>query len=169
MADMTDPRDLLLHELGDILYVEQALVKTLPKLAKEATDAALSSGFEVHLAETKQHVQRVKKAFALLGADVKAEQCPGFDGIKQEHDEFVSQQSPAPGVLDAFLTGAGARTEHYEIAAYEGMITIARGLGERGIAQLLAQNLSEEKAALTKLKTVANRLAGPGAPAVRAA
>jgi ferritin-like metal-binding protein YciE len=165
MAKMNDPRDLLIHELADILYVEQALVKTLPTLAKEATDKPLVQGFQEHLAETKQHVTRVQRAFELLGADVKAEQCPGFDGLKEEHDEFVSEQSPSPAVLDAFLTGAAARTEHYEIAAYEGMIALARGLGERGAAQLLAQNLAEEKAALTKMKTIANRLAGASAAA----
>jgi ferritin-like metal-binding protein YciE len=160
MVKMADPRELLLHELGDILYVEQTLVKTLPTLAKEASEKGLKQGFQEHLAETKQHVTRVRKAFDLLGADAKAAQCPGLDGIKREHDEFVSEQSPSPEILDAFLTGAAARTEHYEIAAYEGMITLARGLGERNVAQLLAQNLAEEKAALTKMKTIANRLAG---------
>jgi ferritin-like metal-binding protein YciE len=165
MPKMSDPRALLLHELGDILYVEQALVKTLPKLAKESSDKGLTQSFQEHLAETKKHVTRVQKAFKLLGADAKAEQCPGFDGIKQEHDEFVAEQSPSAAVLDAFLTGAASRTEHYEIAAYEGMITIARGLGEREVAQLLAQNLAEEKTALTKMKTIANRLADAGATA----
>jgi ferritin-like metal-binding protein YciE len=165
MAKMNNARELLLHELGDILYVEQALVKTLPSLAKEASDKGLTQGFQEHLVETRQHVIRVRRAFKLLGENVKAEQCPGFDGIKQEHDEFVAEQSPAPAVLNAFLTGAASRTEHYEIAAYEGMITLARGLGERDVAQLLAQNLAEEKAALTKMKTIANRLAGASATA----
>src|SRR5687768_17909222 len=35
----------------------------------------------------------------------------------QEHDDFVTKESPSQDVLDSFLTGAGARTEHYEIAA----------------------------------------------------
>ena len=33
-------------------------------------------------------------------------------------------------MLDAFLTGAGARTEHYEIAAYTGLVTMAKAMGE---------------------------------------
>ena len=35
---MSDPRELFLHELGDILYAEQTLVKALPKLQEEASD-----------------------------------------------------------------------------------------------------------------------------------
>ena len=27
---------------------------------------------------------------------MKAEKCPGIEGIKQEHDEFVKEQSPSP-------------------------------------------------------------------------
>jgi len=53
-----------------------------------------------------------QQAFAELDEPVKAEKCPGIEGIKKEHDEFVANESPSPQVLDAFLTGAGARTEH---------------------------------------------------------
>src|SRR6476619_7509392 len=36
MPAMTEPRELFIYELEDIYYVEQLLVKTLPKLAGEA-------------------------------------------------------------------------------------------------------------------------------------
>ena len=122
---MSDPRHLFLHELGDVLYAEKTLVKALPKLQEEASDAELASGFADHLEETRQHVKNLEQAFEALGEPAKAEKCPGIEGIKKEHDDFVSNESPTPEVLDAFLTGAGARTEHYEIAAYEGLVTMA--------------------------------------------
>lgn len=156
---MTDPRELFLHELGDVLYVEQTLVKTLPKLHKEASDAELAQSFEEHLAETKQHVSRVEEAFKLLGEKPKAEKCPGIEGIKTEHDEFVDEEDPSAEVLDSFLTGAGARTEHYEIAAYEGLITAAVAMSETAVAELLSENLAQEKAALTTMKAISKRLA----------
>ena len=82
MSKMTDPRDLFLHELGDILYAEKVLVKALPKLAQEASDDELRAGFEEHLEETRMHVENVEKAFAALGEKAKAEKCPGIEGIK---------------------------------------------------------------------------------------
>ena len=93
----------------------------------------------------------------------KAEKCPGIEGIKKEHDEFVSNESPSPEVLDAFLTGAGARTEHYEIAAYEGLVTMAEAMGEDEVARLLNENLEQEKKALSKMQTIGKRLAEQGA------
>jgi ferritin-like metal-binding protein YciE len=158
MSKMTDPRELFLHELGDILYAEKVLVKALPKLAKEATDAELRQGFEAHLAETRQHVTNIEQAFKALGEKTKAEKCPGIDGIKTEHDEFMSDNKPTPQVCDLFLTGAGARTEHYEIAAYTGLVAMAEALGERKTLPLLKQNLLQEQAALAKLEKAANRL-----------
>ena len=162
-TQMTDPRELFLHELGDVLYAERTLVKTLPKLEEEASDDELASGFAEHLEETRQHVTNLEQAFEALGEQVKAEKCPGIDGIKKEHDDFVANESPSPEVLDAFLTGAGARTEHYEIAAYEGLVTTAQAMGEDEVAQLLSENLEQEKAALSKIQTIGKRLAETGA------
>ena len=162
-TQMSDPRDLFLHELGDILYAEQTLVKALPKLQEEASDDELAQGFGEHLEETRQHVKNVEQAFEELGQPVKAEKCPGIEGIKREHDDFVANESPTPEVLDAFLTGAGARTEHYEIAAYEGLLTMAEAMGEDKVAKLLSENLEQEKVALTKMQTIGKRLAKEGA------
>ena len=155
---MTDPRELFLHELGDLLYAENALVKTLPKLAREATDADLQKGFEAHLEETKLHVDKLKQVFELVGEKAKAEKCPAIDGITKEHDEFMSEEKPSPVITDMFLTGAGARTEHYEIAAYTGLITMAQALGEKNAVPLLQENLTQEEAALGKLEQAAKRL-----------
>jgi ferritin-like metal-binding protein YciE len=155
---MKEPRELFMHELGDILYAERTLVKTLPKLAEEATDKSLATAFEDHLTQTKQHVANVEAAFEAIGEKPKAEKCPGIDGLKTEHDEFVKDEDPSPDVLDMFLTGAGARTEHYEIAAYTGLVTMADALGEKDAAKLLRANLEQETAALDKLTTISKTL-----------
>lgn len=164
-TQMSDPRELFLHELGDVLYAERTLVKALPQLQEEASDEELATGFADHLEETRQHVKNVEKAFEALGQPAKAEKCPGIEGIKKEHDEFVANESPSQEVLDAFLTGAGARTEHYEIAAYEGLVTMANAMGEDEVAGLLSENLEQEKAALRKMQTIGKRLAEVGAQA----
>ncbi|MCY7301449.1 MAG: DUF892 family protein [Thermoleophilia bacterium] len=114
---MSDPGELFLHELGDVLYAEKTLVKPLPKLQEEASDEELAKVFGDHLEETRQHVRNVEQAFEQLGEPAKAEKCPGIEGITKEHDDFVANESPSQDVLNPFSTGAAARTEHYEIAA----------------------------------------------------
>jgi ferritin-like metal-binding protein YciE len=155
---MDDPRELFLHELSDLLYAENTLVKSLPKLAKEASDRELQKGFEAHLEETRKHVDNLRQVFDAIGEKPKAEQCPGIDGITREHDEFMREEKPSPQITDMFLTGAGTRAEHYEIAAYTGLITMAKALGESDALPLLQANLEQEKAALAKLESTATRL-----------
>jgi ferritin-like metal-binding protein YciE len=157
-TSMNNPRELFLHELGDLLYAENVLVKALPKLAEEASDAELQQGFEAHLEETKKHVDNLEQVFETIGEKAKAEKCPAIDGITEEHDEFISEEKPSPEVRDIFLTGSGARAEHYEIAAYTGLITMAQALGETDAVPLLQENLEQEQAALAKLEAAAERL-----------
>ena len=155
---MSEPRELFLHELGDILYAENVLVKALPKMAQEADDADLSTGFEEHLDETKKHVAVLEQVFETLGEKPKAEKCPGIEGIKKEHDEFIDENTTSAEMLDAFLTGAASRTEHYEIAAYTGLVTQARALKQPDAVALLQENLKQEKEALKKVETISKRL-----------
>ena len=45
MSEITTPRELFLHELGDILYVERALAdEALPKLIGEVQDEEFRTG-----------------------------------------------------------------------------------------------------------------------------
>ncbi len=157
--EIDDPSDLFAHELGDVLYVERSLAKTLPQLADEATHRPLQTALRKHLKETEQHVKNVEAAFEAIGRRPKAETSRGFDGIKAEHDEFISDRRPSSAMLDMYLTGAAARTEHYEIAAYTGLLTIADALGEKKAATLLRKNLRQEQAALKRVTDIATKLA----------
>ena len=158
MPTVTSPEQLFEHELQDIYYAEKALTKVLPKLAGEATDGELSRAFTSHLKETEKHVKNLEKVFQQIGKRPVAHPCPGIDGIKKEHDDFVDENRTTSKTLDAFLTGAASRTEHYEIAAYTGLVSQARALKQREAVELLQENLRQEKDALKKVETISKRL-----------
>ena len=162
MPEITTPRELFLHELGDILYVEQRLTEeVLPKLIQEVQDADFRKGLERHLEQTRGHITNLEQIFDSMGEQSETEKCLGFEGLKKEHDEMTSDVSES--LIDIVDTGAAARTEHYEIAAYEGLVTMAEAMGETDVAELLSENLEQEKEALEKLKTIGKRLAQQGA------
>jgi ferritin-like metal-binding protein YciE len=158
MPQMTSPEDLFVHELQDVYYAEQTLTKVLPKLAEEVSDDELSEAFEHHLEETRQQVSNLEQVFKGLGVPAKGEKCPGIDGIKEEHDTFVEENEPTEDILDVFVTGAAARTEHYEIAAYTGLIGMAESLGNAEAAELLTKNLKQEEQALRTVESISKRL-----------
>jgi len=138
--------DLLLHELGDLLFAERTILKALPKMIREVSGAEMKARLEQHLQETQQQAANLELAFAALGERAKAERCPGILGIVKEHDEFKSEESPSKPILEAFDLGSGLRVEHYEIAAYRTASAIARNLGLQEVIDLLQRNLEQEEA-----------------------
>ena len=157
MADITTPRDLFLHELGDILYVEEKLTQeVLPKLIQEVQNAGFRKGLERHLEQTRGHVTNLEQIFDALGEQSETEKCLGFEGLKKEHDEMIGEVSD--DLIDIVDAGAAARTEHYEVAAYTGLIEMARALGETEAVGLLEENLKEEKEALREVESVTKTL-----------
>jgi ferritin-like metal-binding protein YciE len=157
MAEITTPRDLFLHELGDILYVERKLVnEVLPKLIDEVQDKQFRTGLERHLEQTRGHITNVEQVFDELGEQAHEEECIGFEGLKKEQEKLVREASD--DLIDLVNTGAAARTEHYEIAAYSGLIEMARALGEQNVVTLLDENLKEEKETLREVESVEKTL-----------
>ncbi len=157
MSEINDPRELFLHELGDILYVERKLSEeVLPSLIAEVQDDEFKSGLQKHLEQTRQHVTNVEKVFRILDEQPHEEECVGFEGLKKEHDELRSQASAS--LVDSIDLGAAARTENYEIAAYEGLRRMAKARGVDDAVTLLDENLAQEKAALREVEKITTRI-----------
>ena len=152
--DIKTMNDLFVHQLQDIYYAENQLVKALPNMAKKASDPQLKQGFLTHLEETRQHVKRLEEVFKMHGAEIKAIDCPAIDGIIEEADDTASEVEDK-AVLDAALINAAQAAEHYEITRYGSLIAWAKQLGRNDCASILQKTLDEEKATDKKLTAMA--------------
>ena len=66
-------------------------------------------------------------------------------------------------LIDSVDLGAAARTENYEIAAYEGLRRMAKAMGDEEAVELLDANLREEKEALRTVEKIATRVSNESA------
>jgi ferritin-like metal-binding protein YciE len=137
-------QELLVEELRDIYNAENQLIKALPKMAKAAQSERLKEAFERHLEETEQQVERLERAFELLGEPVKGKKCQAMEGLLEEGKEIMEEHSES-AMLDAALICAAQKVEHYEIASYGTVCTWADLLGLDEVADLLKETLDEEK------------------------
>ena len=78
-------------------------------------------------------------------------------GLIAEGDEAI-KASGDPNVRDAALIAAAQRVEHYEIAGYGTVRTLAQHLGHEEAARILQQTLDEEGACDKKLTQIAESL-----------
>ncbi len=139
-------KDLLKHELGDLLYAEQLILKMLGTLTREVKNPEVLARVQEHIGETEEQIQRLRRAFEAIGEKARAETCQAAVGLKAEHDTFKKEENPSKQLLEAFDLGNSLRVEHYEIAGYRSAIAVATAMGEREVAALLGESLREEEA-----------------------
>ena len=154
--DIKTMEDMFVHGLQDIYYAEHQIIKALPKMIEKATNRDLAAGLKAHLEETNSQIERLQKVFQKLGKEPKAADCPAIDGLIKEADA-VTGEIDDKAVLDAAIVASAQAVEHYEIARYGTLIAWAEELGHDDVVRFLTTNLNEEKAANTKLNTVALR------------
>ena len=150
-------KELYVDELKDLYSAENQLVKALPEMARAASSDELRQGFEKHLEQTKGHVQRLEKIFQALGESPKGKTCKGMQGLIEEGSE-ATEEDYEGSVMDAALIGAAQRVEHYEIAGYGTVRSMAETLGEDDHVSLLEQTLEEEKETDEKLTELAEQI-----------
>jgi ferritin-like metal-binding protein YciE len=94
MPALKSLRELLVDELRDLHNAENQLVKALPKMAKAASHDELKEGFEEHLEQTREHVDRLDRCFKILGANAKGKTCHAMKGLVEEGQEAISEEGP---------------------------------------------------------------------------
>jgi ferritin-like metal-binding protein YciE len=130
--------------LQDTYSAEKQLVKALPDLAKEAYNEQLQDAFEIHLEQTKRHVERLEKIFDRLRIDKNGENCEAMEGLIKEGKQIIDEHEKSI-TRDVALIIAAQKVEHYEIAAYGSLLELADVLGLNKIADSLERTLNEEK------------------------
>lgn len=147
--------ELFVDELKDIYWAEKHLLKALPKMAKAATSDTLRKAFTEHLAATQNHVNRLEKAFGLLGEKVQAKKCEAMAGITKEGEGIIEDTEKGTVTRDVGLIMAAQKVEHYEIATYGSLAQLAKTLGKNDVGKLMVETLEEEREADQLLTNIA--------------
>lgn len=138
-------QEFFLEELRDIYWAEKHLVKALPKFQKAATSEELAGAFEEHLAVTEEQVSRLEQVFEILGEKARGKKCEAMEGLVEEGESIIKDTEEGTSTRDAALIISAQKIEHYEIAAYGGLCTLAKTLGNEEVAEILGETLAEEK------------------------
>ena len=153
MNDGNGLRGLFEDSIKDMYWAEKALVKAIPKMAKNACSEELVKILKKHLTVTEEQVNRLEDVFDILGKTARARKCEAMEGLIKE-GESIMEETEEGLVRDAGIILAGQKIEHYEIATYGTLSAFATKLGEQKIAALFEQSLNEEKDADKALTSV---------------
>lgn len=155
---ISEPRDLLVTALTEMLYVERKLAdEVLPELQSQIKTPEFKQGVARHIEETMHHAENLERAFQVLGEEPKADKSHSLDGLVAQRERVIKKIA-SDDVREVFNATAAAKTEHLEIAAYESMITTAESLGQSELVELLEENLADEKDTLKEVEKLAKTL-----------
>ena len=138
-------KGFFIDSLKDIYWAEKNAVKALPKLAKKATSDKLRSAILNHLRETENQVIKLEQVFASIDQKAQAKKCEAMEGLIKESESIISETEDGTLTRDVGIIAAAQKMEHYEIASYGTMRTLADVLGLNEASELLNQILEEEK------------------------
>jgi ferritin-like metal-binding protein YciE len=159
---LNTPEELFHFKLGAALTMEQNVLEMLGKLEEEAQRDQLKQQFRHHAGETREQIQNIERAFAVLGEEPDDSPCPAIQGLDKEAKANIKKADDS--VVDEVILSGAAETEHHEIAVYESLIAQAEALGKQQVVELLQQNLEQEQHTLDEVKSagqqVARELAG---------
>jgi len=143
-VEINSLRELYVEHLRDLYDAENQLLKALPKVAKEASSEELRQAIDEHLEQTRDQAERLEQIFEQLGEKAKGKKCKGMQGLLEEAQETLDEDMEED-TKDAAIIAAAQRVEHYEIAAYGTVKSMASLLDEEEAANLLEETLNEEK------------------------
>ncbi|HBC1785250.1 TPA: ferritin-like domain-containing protein [Escherichia coli] len=139
----------------DTYSAEKQLTKALSKLSCSAYSDKLTAAFQSHLDETHGQIERIDQVVdSEDGLKLKRIKCAAMEVLIEEANEVI-ESTDKNEVRDAALIAAAQKVEHYEIASYGTLVTLAEQLGYKKAAKLLKETLEEEKATDVKLTDLA--------------
>lgn len=137
--------DFFVTMLSEIYWAEQNLTNVLSSMADAATKTELQEAFLTHKEQTRVHIERLEQVFSMLGIPAEPVPSVGLQGLFDEGWQVIDETDQGSAQRDVALIIAAQKVEHYEMACYGSLITLARTLGQIEVADILAPTLQDEK------------------------
>jgi ferritin-like metal-binding protein YciE len=158
MEKMQDLKDLLTHEVEDLLSAEKQIIDALPAMIEKAKNQQLKNALQQHLQVTQKQKQRIEEIVGMLKKGEKEEDkngllsrlfsggekvCKGMQGLIKEGEKIIGADMN-PQVLDAAIIACAQKIEHYEICGYGTVKAYADELNLPEVSRMLELTLNEE-------------------------
>lgn len=144
--------ELLGVQLQEIYDAETQLLKALPAFSEAAQSPSLKQRFSEHLETTKVQMRRLE--------DIAEEYDLSLTGVPDAAMSELIKNSQGliarigdPVLLDTAILGGADKIEHYEMAAYQSALDVAKKLGRNDVAEALQNTISEEKTAAQNIES----------------
>jgi len=144
-------KELLRLRLGELYSGEQEVLQLVDAIETETRSRLLRDRLRGRRDEARRHMAALEKSFELLGTDPPRAASPALHGLSDERRAFV-RESPGPVALENYHVDVLSRGAHYQLAAYEGVLLLAREIRQGDVVTLLERCFRDETGAVDWLR-----------------
>lgn len=154
MKKIVNLNDLMIEQLAAMYQGELLLGKNLKEMTTHITDRNLKDLLLNYKEQNNEQLLRIKRTFNFLFTSKRGEHCKAIEIMIDEARDLI-KRSADPQVRDAAIVTAMQHILHYQIAGYGAICTYAKTDKLYSVAELMHQNLEEEKKFDRKLAIIA--------------
>ncbi|WP_016951827.1 ferritin-like domain-containing protein [Anabaena sp. PCC 7108] len=151
VKQITSLQDKFIYEVGAMYDAENRFLEAQQMMWQCCQNNQCKSLIETHIRETEQQIRNLEQVFSTLKQQPQRVTCEAAAGVISDGQKFMLLAANNPTILDLGLAGVQSKVEHFEIACYRGLITVAERMGQQEIMQLLQQNLHQEEQTAQKI------------------
>jgi ferritin-like metal-binding protein YciE len=137
---------MLIEQLKSVYCAELHLLRTLPRLARQASPDRLRLTLEAVTGRIQGQAAYLEEALAILGQKPKGRNSGAIDILLQESSALLDGAAE-PAAEAAALIGFFQKVVHYGIASYASMAAWAEHLRLQEVAHLLRETLADKEEA----------------------
>ena len=141
---ITNLQEKFLYELADIYDAEHRFLEAQQQMLEEASGQELQGMIQTHIEQTQQQIQNLEQVYEQMGQQPERVRCEVAQGLVAEGQEGMQEAQSGP-LRDTMIASTQLKVEHYEVASYRGLLTVARQLGQSEVTGMLLQNLQQEE------------------------
>lgn len=141
------------QQLGNLLWVEKALIRTIPKMMEHASTEKLSDILRIHHRHSKDHVvelERVFKSFRKNPETIKSQSMADF--MEEADKNFSEFGKSTPG--DKLIVTMAIKFQEYQKNTYQTQVDLADKMGLEVVSSILSGVLEQEEEILAELRSL---------------
>lgn len=143
-------------EMGELLHVEELLLKSLPKMKEAALSEDLKECLEAYREEVTESAKRVRDVFQLYEVPPREKKCDAMMGLLTRGQQLMQRSGPG-AALDAALVCQARKIVGYKVAAYDAVSDWAKQFHAKDAAKTLEKSLKLETKTAEEFQEAAAR------------
>lgn len=114
----------------EMYWVENHLLKSIPKMINAAGSAQLKQALTNYRQANKQHAVQLKNAIKLLDENIEAKKCDACEGLVMWGEHVIENTARNTEARDLGIIISSLKVENFKITSYTDLIKLAKTLGK---------------------------------------